>query len=73
MAARDDDEDDAGLDPGQAARLPPIINNKVIPRPPKLTDRTHWFDWKFEFENYLDCLQDEYLVEMRLALQVGEP
>eukprot|EP00971_Amphidinium_carterae_P103997 2059650-Amphidinium_carterae.1 len=76
FADQDEDEDErdgAGQDPGQAARLPPLINNKVIPRPPRLTDKTHWYNWRFEFENYLVCLQDEYLEEMRLALQVGGP
>eukprot|EP00971_Amphidinium_carterae_P351885 6492321-Amphidinium_carterae.1 len=73
-AADDDDDDDNDRDGAGRfanARLPPLINNKVIPHPQKLTEKTHWFNWRFEFENYLVCLSEEYLEEMRLALLVG--
>eukprot|EP00971_Amphidinium_carterae_P021197 418469-Amphidinium_carterae.2 len=61
-----DDDTDLGV----ASRL---VDRKLIGKPTKLTQQSVWSDWRFEFENYLVCVDTNYQEELRQAALLPTP
>eukprot|EP00971_Amphidinium_carterae_P348034 6490285-Amphidinium_carterae.1 len=45
---------------------------KALPKPSKLEKSTQWFQWRFEFENYMSCMNPNFHDELDLAVQSSQ-
>eukprot|EP00971_Amphidinium_carterae_P349415 6491008-Amphidinium_carterae.1 len=46
---------------------------KALPKPSKLEQQSQWFQWRFEFENYMSCISPDFHPELEAAVTSSGP
>lgn len=63
----------AGENEVEGSRLQ-LCDTKIVSKPGRLTDdQSKWSEWRFQFENFLACVDQRVLEEMALAERMTGP